>query len=405
MVRGLVVLGVMLLSGCVSTYEYYGSGRYDSRRVDYVEAPRYSDGSYYQPPRAGYGDYYYGISVHSHPAWYDYPYYYSVFWPLQRSFVDPYWYPGYYYGVTYFPRNYFSIGISYGRPFGYLSYSPYRLSWVDSYYDWYPWYLRSSYYRHYTPRYGSARNEAERLARLSGARDYRSGQHDGLPLARYPSAYSRHGDPSARRDAVRGADYRSYGGGDGPQPAVSGFGTGVGHRGALDRDLRAPERGVRDAEGIPYPFRSDRPQRAADYRRGADDGPRGELQSRWSTAVPPERFSPRPETYRRGDTRFDGGSRELREYPAGPRERPVHAPREADYGMYSRVPAPRHAEAPATRFEPAPRLDMPQPRAAPEYREPPAYRAAPAPAFQREGRAESGGGRGARGEIDRLQEF
>jgi hypothetical protein len=186
MIRWFVILAAALaLSGCATTYRGYGD--YGSQPVA-VGASSYYSPAYAASYGHGQGDYYYGRAParsYSHypsyhyPMWLDNPYYYSLFWPLQRSFYDPFWNPGFYYGVTYFPRNYFSLSL-YGGPRGYYSrwggrayygfaYSPYRLAWVDHYFDWYPYhrYYPRHVSRWYAPRYGNARHEAERLTRYS----------------------------------------------------------------------------------------------------------------------------------------------------------------------------------------------------------------------------------------------
>ena len=228
MIRWIAVLVTLLaLSGCITTREvvyrdgYYGDGYADSRgyREGYSDSRYYErDGSTYSPSYSGRGDYYtaapdtYGYS----PSWYvDYPAYYSLFWGFNRTWYDPYWYPDYYYGVTYYPRNYFSIGFGsgWGRShYGYQYYSPYRYSWVDNYYDWSPWH-HHSHHRHHrpSPRYGSARNEAERLARISdgygGGRRYGahgvSGQ-SGRGGYAGNSVFDRYGSSRGNR---RDADY------------------------------------------------------------------------------------------------------------------------------------------------------------------------------------------------------
>ncbi len=175
MMRWITLLtAAIVLSGCVTTREVVYREPYAADGY-YAQDPAYyrQGDSYYAPAYSGHGDYYFGASYGGGygASYFDYPVYYSVFWPINRWYYDPFAYPGYYYGVTWFPRSYFSLSMSYGggwRSHGWLSYSPYRYSWVDSYYDWRPWYDRyPSYRRHYpTPRYGDARVEASRLADL-----------------------------------------------------------------------------------------------------------------------------------------------------------------------------------------------------------------------------------------------
>lgn len=177
-----ILLAATVLTGCVTTREVVYREPYREGVTAYDET-YYRDGnSYYSPTYEGYGDYYgntgysgstyYGPSYYSYGAsYFDYPYYYSIFWPINRWYYDPFYYPGYYYGVTWFPRSYFSLSYAWGGPHyrSWLSYSPYRYSWVDSYYDWGHWYNRYPNYRNYypTPRYGDARVEASRLASMN----------------------------------------------------------------------------------------------------------------------------------------------------------------------------------------------------------------------------------------------
>ena len=188
MVRWIAVLAVLLLAGCASTrphyYDdgYYAGGRYvddgyydDARYGGYYDDGYYGGSRYYRGG-SGYGDYYYADAGYRYPSYFESPYYYSLFWPINRWSYDPYWYPNYYYGVTWFPRNYFSVGLSFGSRWSYggFAYSPYRYGWADSFYDWSPWYHRYGYGRHYDrPRFGNAANEAERLARTTGGQVFR----------------------------------------------------------------------------------------------------------------------------------------------------------------------------------------------------------------------------------------
>jgi hypothetical protein len=254
MIRWIAALSsLFLLSGCVTTREvvYRDSGYGESRQ--YYEADAryarsdYGDETYYEPGYYGGGDYYYGRSYGSNSYGYgsnysisylDYPAYYSVFWPIYRSWYDPYWYPNYYYGVTYYPRNYFSfsLGSSSGWPrYANWYYSPYRHSWADNYYDWSPWYGYHSRHRHDrdhrpTPRYGSARNEAERLSRMSDARQSASPRRAGPAAEDYrrASAVDRYG---SARSGARDADYGSRAAAR-QEPRLSGFERGAEARNA-----------------------------------------------------------------------------------------------------------------------------------------------------------------------------
>ncbi len=255
MKRSIPILALTtLLAGCVSYSEYggYDNGYYTTGRDSYGD-PIYADGSsVYAPASSGRGDYYYedeGYANYGYSSYVDSPYYYSLFWSLNRWSVDPYWHPQFFYGVTYYPRNYFSFGYGGGfnhgygygygsryRQFGYSSYaySPYRLSWVDGYYDWssYRHYDTPSY-SYYAPRYGNARNEAAWLSRqtqYNSGNGYNNGNYGGRSGGLPRTQASRYEDRSQgevieRRQAQRGADYGGGGGsGRRADPAVSGFG-------------------------------------------------------------------------------------------------------------------------------------------------------------------------------------
>ncbi len=229
------VATIVMLSGCVYSQEVV-------QRERYAPGPYYEDAysgspeyyregdSYYTPSYGNRGDYYsgsrygssygssyggsYGAGYDSYygssfgVSYFDYPFYYSLFWPINRYYYDPFAYPSYHYGVTWFPRNYLGLSLSYNngwRGHGWLSYSPYRNSWVDSYYDWGRWYnTYPSYRQHYpTPRYGDARIEASRLADLRRPalpRSGRSNQYGYTPEVRQGAA-----TPAYRGN--RAADY------------------------------------------------------------------------------------------------------------------------------------------------------------------------------------------------------
>ena len=310
MLRWIAALSAaLLLGGCVTTREYvytndpsrdgyrervYDDGSYaDTGYSDgsYAEGDRYySDGTYYSSSSGSSGDYYYrepdyyyGTSYYS-SSYFDYPAYYSIFHPINSWWYDPYYYPSYYYGVTYFPRNYLSISFGYPRGhgwshYGYASYSPYRYSWVDNYYDWEPWYRNYPRYRDYypTPRYGSARREAERLASWSDSRNYYN-QHGGLPRDGRYNNVRRTNDPTANygnaRNGQRGADYGSR---TAPRqdPGTRGFGvpTDVRRNGsARDGSVRGADYGNNGTRQIPsrgFGVQPDNtPRRGADYGNG-----------------------------------------------------------------------------------------------------------------------------------------
>lgn len=279
MLRWIAALSAALvLSGCVTTREYvytndparagtreriyHDDGSYsyaDDGYADdgYVDNGGYSSGgTTYAPATSGSGDYYYSQPNYGYTSsYFDYPAYYSVFHNINSLWYDPYYYPSYYYGVTYFPRNYLSIGFGshygrgyggYGYGFSSLYYSPYRYGWADSYYDWEPWYRNYPRYHnssHSRPRYGSARNEAERLSSWSDSRRSYAQGGGGLPRDnRYGNDVRRNGDPTANygnaRGGQRGADYGSR---TAPRqdPATRGFGvpTDVRRNASNGRDM------------------------------------------------------------------------------------------------------------------------------------------------------------------------
>lgn len=143
----------------------------------------YRDSGYYRSGSPG-GDYYYGYAYDS--PWYD-PYD-SLFWGLRYSYYDPFYYPNFYYGVTFFPRHY-GWGVGWSSWYAWRHwhpYSPYYGSYWDHYYDWWRYQRphrhadsldrRMAGRRAGMPggsgdpvRYGSARNAAERLARQRNA--------------------------------------------------------------------------------------------------------------------------------------------------------------------------------------------------------------------------------------------
>lgn len=155
--RFLLIAAMTVLSGCATVYE---------DRYAYYPGDAYGDYYYGQDDRSyarvslGYGGYGYGYSAYD-----------SLFWGLQYSYFDPFWYPNFYYGVTYFPRHYgwsYWYAGSYWRWRYFHPYSPYYGSYWDHYYAWNHWPGHRGRYghgHHDSPRYGSARNAAERLAR------------------------------------------------------------------------------------------------------------------------------------------------------------------------------------------------------------------------------------------------
>jgi hypothetical protein len=446
MLRWIAVLSTLVLSGCVTTREvvyrdrYYPEQPSQTRYYEEGGSDRYysRDGSYYSPSYAGSGDYYYGSDYYAPASYLDYPAYYSLFWSLNRSWYDPYYYPNYYYGVTYFPRNYLSVsfGGGYAWPrYSYWAYSPYRYSWADNYYDWSPWHGHYGGRNHYQrPRYGSARNEAERLSRISDSNraysrgDYGYGVRDrGIsndvrrtPYGTYGTARGNTRDAdygsrgSARQDpgtrgfgvpydgdvrrngSARGAD---YGRSNRELPATRGFGVPVDRDGA-GSDVRRRDANFGAAREINR-VGSDRRDgddqgyvRPGATRRGYDEGmtlPRqnyqrgGSVRSRADYEVAPaareySRPQPAVRSYDRGG---DGG------YAAPPRER-YSAPAQNYSAPAPSYSAPSRGYDAGARSAPAPSYSAPAPR----------YESRSEPA--RESRGESRSDSGGRGEVRRV---
>ncbi len=239
MKRLAALLLAILLAGC-TTYQGYGysdEGYYDDR---YYEGPDYYRGSaerdrYYNDGQAyyGYGAFDYGV----------YPYYYSSLWPIYHGYYDPFYNPYFHYGITYFPRSYFSLnygGIGYPH---YQPYAPYRYSWYDNYFG-VGWQRERRRNRHddFGPQrsaFGSARNQAERMAAWTGAdrigsgSQQRRGQRSIQPgfrnrSERGPAVPQRSAPMSPARSQLPAPRPRSRqydrGGGGNPPPQANRFG-------------------------------------------------------------------------------------------------------------------------------------------------------------------------------------
>lgn len=211
---GLLSLAASLCAGCVvaPNYTYSGpgltygasareggdvaAGRSDQPRFgNHLENDYGSDDSAFAA-----ADYY----DEDAPDYIAYPAYYGALWPVYYTYYDPFFEPYFYYGVTFFPRAYFTY--AYGD-YGFFPYSPFVLSFWDGYYNWNWWYLRYPWYAGYYPahRFGSARNERVTLAYLQGS------GHRGYPFGNraHASAGLKAGFPrsehaSMRTRAVRG---------------------------------------------------------------------------------------------------------------------------------------------------------------------------------------------------------
>lgn len=189
------------LAGCATYNEYYYAGDRGPHADRYGYVDRYERGGHYAGTRY-HGDYWYrsGPAYDLAPPLYESVYYWQVLRPVYAWTWDPWYAPGWYYGVTYFPSprwtSHWYVGW-YHRP-SWHYYSPWRYSWADNWYDWYGWQRgygwgpgyrhdrrarerhrwRDSYvddYRHTyrdrysTPRFGSAYNEATWLADAGSA--------------------------------------------------------------------------------------------------------------------------------------------------------------------------------------------------------------------------------------------
>ena len=178
------------LSGCAvyDGYGYYEDDYYDS--YDSYDRQAYYSGSRYDT------SYRYSSYAPDYVYWSDY---YSVLWPTYRNYYDPVFSPHFYYGVTWFPVSYFGIHYSrYQWPY-YHAYAPSRYSYWDNYYDW-RWQQNVSRrnrldgrYNNYDQgdyhRYGSARNESERIAAYTGMSRYRGMASPGVQVQPYDQTH------------------------------------------------------------------------------------------------------------------------------------------------------------------------------------------------------------------------
>lgn len=158
MIRSLFLMAIVALAGgCATT----SADRYG-----------YHPGESYER----HGDYYYGeapasrvyVNVGVGAGYHPYD---SLFWGLRYSYFDPFWYPNFHYGVTYFPRYYHWsswYAADYWAWRHFHPYSPWYGSYWDHYYAWRHDHVRPRrphFGGHGDPqRYGSARNAAERMA-------------------------------------------------------------------------------------------------------------------------------------------------------------------------------------------------------------------------------------------------
>lgn len=353
----------LLLSGCVTypTYTYD-----DGRDVQYVD-----DDTYYVEAGNGYGDYYASDERYADP--WRYSVYYSLYWPIHRLYWDSYWYPDFYYGITYFPRDYFHVGWGglwhpYRAHGGYQHwYAPYQHSWVDNHYAWY-WHRGRSQVNGHPPqpRFGHARNEAERLnwyqQNSASARASRGDQRFGS--SGYTGSDSRRSTPS--REA-------SYGAG--------GATNAAGHLGRQTATPTWPSsRPSRSAQ--PYPTMTPSPSRNAATLRNSEPAMRSNT---GRTVRPMESFTlpsnPRPSR---------AAQIERAETPRTMRN--MNPAFESTPRASSDAPAQRARSMPS----PSPRY-APAPRAEPSFRSEPSR--APAPVYHAESSAR-GAARSARDAQD-----
>ncbi|AVP96723.1 hypothetical protein C7S18_05685 [Ahniella affigens] len=179
------------LTGCVV---YDGYGYYED---DYYGDDHYDSYDSYRPARS-YGPSYSTTIRYSNysPDYIYWSGYYSALWPTYRYYYDPIFCPDFYYGVTYFPVSYFGIHYSrYQWPY-YHAYSPYRYSYYDNYYDWRWRRSGRGYYDNYNNypsyaqhRFGSARNESERIAAYTGMDRYRGLASPGVQAQPYDRSH------------------------------------------------------------------------------------------------------------------------------------------------------------------------------------------------------------------------
>lgn len=111
----------------------------------------------------GGAEYYYDSYT---PTYIAYPAYYNALWPVYSQWYDPFFAPGFYYGITFFPSYYNHWG--WGGWGGRLAWSPWRSAWWDSHHDWYYWSLRNSTWYAQRQHLGSAQNRQVARAALSG---------------------------------------------------------------------------------------------------------------------------------------------------------------------------------------------------------------------------------------------
>ncbi|MBI2398659.1 MAG: hypothetical protein HYV17_12760 [Xanthomonadales bacterium] len=453
-----------LLGGCVTydDYAYYDrDGYYDDRYDDSYQGERYyydryGNRHYYSRQYgAGYGSaaYRYPVQGYSYgPDYLVYSHYYSALWPTYRYYYDPYWSPGFYYGVTLFPRTYFGLNVGwYSWPY-YQAYAPYRHSYADHYYDWWDYgrdraASRQRYYGdHYLPRYGSARNEAQYLARITGARGaaqtyYGASAQPGSivdPL-QARQLHSRGGtlpfergtrDWNTQPYGPDGRNYRGFIGQDAPTgPTRDPYGRGVDTRGGASsypdqnatqtRTSRGYQREMPRSDGYVAPAPNTRSyDRASERSRIRDER---EFDTSDSTNVSEDRYyrggrgtiapsTPQPQYESR--TREIQRNRNVEQHetyqPSAPIERSYSRSIERSEPVFQRAEPsyerPQRSEPAFERSEPSyerPQRSMPsfersEPRSAPSY-DPPSRSDSSSSSS-----SDDGGNRASRGQLERI---
>lgn len=425
----------LLLGGCVTYPTYTYRDGTPVRESHYV-----GDDTYYSPADGDYGDYYsggyrYGSGDYRYyaPDYVSYSAYYSLFWPLHRWYHDPYWYPDFHYGVTYFPRNYFSVSFhsgwrrhslprwgygGYSIALGYSHwYSPYRYSWADSYYDWdrYRFHYRDNrrghgYYApaYSQPRFGNARNAAERLAwrereraavrgdgiatgmgapaagsydsgrAPSRSADYgRRGETRMAPGLREGTAPTREAwsEPGFERREIRSAPAGQY------ESGRRGVGSRGAEVGALPMKPRSETPALRSAPAPVYEQPSADPIDARDRYRGPGLGSAGEYREAPREALPSREYRTQPRLLPAEPRRDYAPAQRFESVAPRSEFRTERGGRGSDIGGRSFDP-------------PAPRMESPREevfRSAPSE-----MRSEPAPRFEGGGREERGDREGSR---------
>jgi hypothetical protein len=360
-----VALAAFALAGC-ATYDGYGY------RSDGYYEDRYAERGYYYDRPMRYAGYYGGYPDYVY--WSDY---YSVLWPVYRGWYDPFYSPGFYYGVTWYPRTYFGLNHYWNAWPYYHAYAPYRHSYWDGYYD--HWDRRRGRHAAYgsggSYLYGSARNEAEQLARRTGAG---IGQRGAQPGLQYDPFAAQRTSPLARsqllRDPVRG-QYPDRG----VQPQAG------------DGGSRAALRGLQQREAG-YGNGAIEPGRTRTFDRGNPPTGAGARESGWVGQYPSrerpsgERFQRATPNYRDiGGTPAPISRQPLQQMPerSTPRQREIQEYRSAvplrqrEAEAYQRSYPIERGDVRSERMEAMPRQQTPQremyQRSEPRYAQPQRY--------------------------------